>query len=181
LTTLSDQRFGVIQTTLNVNGKNLNFFCAHIYVNWNGGTDVNEFAVQQAQMNDLVTYSKTFPETRLISGDFNVWPDKVYPMTTGTGYIPLWQEAVTNNLAVAYPPDNQVGWGTNTTTDTRSRKGLVDHMFHTQGLMSLVLKSAVIPDTRVLGTTPLVLVGTPDDKGVRPSDHNPVKAMFLLK
>jgi hypothetical protein len=24
-------------------------------------------------------------------------------------------------------------------------------------------------------------VGTPDDKGVRPSDHNPVKAMFLLK
>jgi hypothetical protein len=68
--------------------------------------------------------------------------------------------------ASAYP-DNPVGM------HTRTRRGRIDYVFYS----GLQVRSARIPDSRDLSNTNVVVrLGTADDAGVRPSDHNAVIA-----
>jgi hypothetical protein len=77
--------------------------------------------------------------------------------------------------AVAYP-DNPVGM------HTRTRRGRIDYVYYSLSAPSLVLQGTNIPDTRNLSQTNVVItLGTLDDKGVRPSDHNPMLANFSIQ
>jgi hypothetical protein len=77
--------------------------------------------------------------------------------------------------AVAYP-DNPVAWM------TRTRRGRIDYVFYSRAATNLVLKNTQIPDSRDLNNTNVVVwLGTADDKGVRPSDHNQMIANFEVR
>jgi hypothetical protein len=76
--------------------------------------------------------------------------------------------------ATAYP-DNPI-W-----MHTRTRRGRIDYVYYSLG-SSLSLIGTHVPDTRNLSQTNVsVWLGTADDKGVRPSDHNPMIANFQIQ
>ena len=86
----------------------------------------------------------------------------------GAPYVPIG----TLRRATAYP-DNPPG------PDTRTRVNRIDYILHSRGLTDV---QADIPDQRDLSMdTPAVQVGTSDDAGVRPSDHNFVFAVLGLR
>jgi len=75
---------------------------------------------------------------------------------------------------VAYP-DNPVQWM------TRTRRGRIDYLWLSKNANASI-KSTQIPDVRDLNNTNVViLLGTLDDKGVRPSDHNPMIAFVEIR
>jgi len=89
-------------------------------------------------------------------------------------YLDSWMQAMNRGTASAYP-DNPVG------TQTRTRRGRIDYVFTSNQNSGLVVNSARIPDSRDLNNSNVVIkLGTLDDKGVRPSDHNFVVADFDL-
>src|SRR6185503_19115964 len=89
-------------------------------------------------------------------------------------YYDSWAQALNMGTAAAYP-DNPVG------AQTRTRRGRIDYVFYSPGLTDLQLRRARIPDSRDLSNTNVVTkLGTLDDLGVRPSDHNQMIAEFDL-
>jgi len=77
-----------------------------------------------------------------------------------------WVDALNQNAASAYP-DNPV-W-----MNTRTRRWRIDFILYTADVTAMTTKRSNIPDTRDLSNTNVVnALGTLDDKGVRPSDHN---------
>jgi PKD repeat protein len=151
----------VAEATINVNGKLISFFSTHFQ--W-PSTASGE---RQVEANQLVAFASKFAEPRIIAGDFNA---QVYTPEIETilqQYYGAWDEAVSKGVATAYP-DNPVS------TLTRTRKSRIDHIFYAKGATGVSVAAAQIPDQRAPGTAALVTVkiGTTDDKGVRPSDHN---------
>jgi endonuclease/exonuclease/phosphatase family metal-dependent hydrolase len=159
----------VAEATINVNGKLISFFSTHFQ--WPGGAS----AERQVEANQLVAFASKFAEPRIIAGDLNA---QVYTPEVGTileQYYGAWDEAVSKGLAVSYP-DNPPG------STTRSRRSRIDHIFYAKGATGISVAGTEIPDQRAPGTAGLVTVkiGTTDDKGVRPSDHNFVEATLNL-
>jgi mRNA deadenylase 3'-5' endonuclease subunit Ccr4 len=90
-------------------------------------------------------------------------------------YYDSWMNAMNIGTASAYP-DNPVYM------HTRTRRGRIDYVWLSKGTGNLVVKSTQIPDVRDLNNTNVVVwLGTADDKGVRPSDHNPMIANFEIR
>ena len=80
-------------------------------------------------------------------------------------YLDGWDAAVSRNAATAYadnPPNLY----------TRTRRSRIDHVFYSKAATNLSVTAGKVPDSRNLAVRPIVLIGTLDDKGVRPSDHN---------
>ncbi len=89
-----------------------------------------------------------------------------------SSYYDVWAEAVKDNTDSAYP-DNTSG---------RTRRSRIDYLFYWKGTSSTLLKGARVPDTRDLKDKKVkIKLGTADDKGVRPSDHNLVMATFEVR
>jgi endonuclease/exonuclease/phosphatase family metal-dependent hydrolase len=161
-------QMSVAQATISVGGRNINFFSAHLDWNYPGWREV--------QALELNTWAATFAEPRIIAGDFNAWPDQTSISIMNTYNYDAWTQAVNNGTAAAYP-DNPVGPG------TRTRKGRIDYVFYSRGATAyLETTGAQIPDSRDLSNPNVVRrVGTLDDLGVRPSEHNIVIATFLVR
>jgi len=84
-------------------------------------------------------------------------------------------QAMNGGTAAAYP-DNPVA------VQTRTRRGRIDYVWYSLSNSNLVLRGTQIPDTRNLSQKNVVIfLGTSDDYGVRPSDHNPMIANFDLR
>ena len=92
----------------------------------------------------------------------------------GEQYYDTWNSAMNAGTAVAYP-DNPVQWM------TRTRRGRIDYLWLSKNA-NVNIKSTQIPDVRDLNNTNVVIfLGTTDDKGVRPSDHNPMIAILEIR
>jgi endonuclease/exonuclease/phosphatase family metal-dependent hydrolase len=163
---LSYQR-SVAQATVSVGGRNINFFATHL--------DPDSSARRATEIGELTSWASGFSESRIICGDFNAGPD-TSEMTGMFGqYFDYWQVAMSAGVATAYP-DNPVYM------HTRTRRGRIDYVFYSRGASNLILRSAQIPDSRDLSNTNVVIyLGTPDDLGVRPSDHNQVVVTFDVR
>jgi endonuclease/exonuclease/phosphatase family metal-dependent hydrolase len=122
----------------------------------------------------LVTWANGFAEPRFVAGDFNAGPDLQEIAQIGSYVHDSWMEAMNANTAAAYP-DNPVQW------QTRTRRGRLDYIFFSRGASTVSLRNAQIPDQRDLSRTPSEYIGTSDDRGVRPSDHNFMIATFDLR
>ena len=156
----------VAQATISVGGRTINFFMTHL--------DPDSSTVRSQQAAELMSYASGFSESRIIGGDFNAGPDTSESISMTGTYNDSWVQAMNAGTAVAYP-DNPVY------LMTRTRRGRIDYLWFSQGSPYLVLTGTQIPDTRNLSQTNVVeLLGTLDDKGVRPSDHNPMIANFRL-
>jgi endonuclease/exonuclease/phosphatase family metal-dependent hydrolase len=156
----------VAQVTINVGGKTINFFATHL--------DDQSSSNRVTEVAELKAFASGFSEPRMIVGDFNGGPDTAETIAMSDSYGDAWAESMNLGTALAYP-DNPVG------TQTRTRRGRIDYVFHSSQSSALSVKGAKIPDSRDLNNTNVVItLGTLDDKGVRPSDHNFVLADFDL-
>ncbi len=153
---LSYQR-SVAQATINANGKIINFFATHI--------DPDSAFARTQEMNEIKNFAANFAEPRIIAGDFNASPDWPEMGNMFASYFDSWNDAFHSGTAVAYP-DNPVEW------QTRTRRGRIDYIFYSRGASNLTLRGAQIPDQRNLAIWATETIGTLDDRGVRPSDHN---------
>jgi endonuclease/exonuclease/phosphatase family metal-dependent hydrolase len=162
---LSYQR-SVAQMTINVNGKLINFFATHL--------DHTSSTYRNIEVGELKSFMSGFAEPRFVVGDFNAGPDLSEITQMTSSYYDSWNEAMIAGSATAYP-DNPVVWM------TRTRRGRLDYVFYSRGQSNVTLTSANIPDQRDLNRTPVILLGTLDDRGVRPSDHNMMIATFQVR
>lgn len=157
----------VAQVTINVAGKTINFFATHL--------DPDSSATRYTQAGELMSFMSNFSESRIVVGDFNAGPDTSESVRMTGTYYDSWMQAMAVGTAVAYP-DNPVYM------HTRTRRGRIDYVWYSRGSGNLFLRSTQIPDTRDLSNTNVVVyLGTLDDKGVRPSDHNPMIANFDIR
>jgi endonuclease/exonuclease/phosphatase family metal-dependent hydrolase len=163
---LSHQR-SVARATVTVGGRTINFFATHL--------DPNSSGRRATQINELKGFAAGFGESRIIAGDFNAGPDTYEMSLMQSGYYDSWMQAMNIAAATAYP-DNPIGM------HTRTRRGRIDAIWYSSATSALVLRSGQIPDTRDLSNPNVVItLGTLDDRGVRPSDHNPALAVFDVR
>jgi len=156
----------VAQATVNIGGKNVNFFVTHL--------DDSSSTYRYQEVTELQSFASGFAEPRIVVGDFNAGPDLSEAIHMAEQYYDSWVEAMNIGTAVAYP-DNPVY------LHTRTRRGRIDYVWTSRGAGNLVIKSTQIPDVRDLSNPNVVeTLGTLDDKGVRPSDHNPMIAIVEL-
>lgn len=156
----------VAQATLTIGGRTVNFFATHL--------DHTSSSLRYIQVGELLNYTAGFPEARIVAGDFNGGPDTSEAIRMTSSFYDSWSQAMGLGTATAYP-DNPVG------IHTRTRRGRIDYVFYSRG-SSVVTKTTKIPDSRDLNNRNVVtLLGTPDDYGVRPSDHNHMVANLEIR
>lgn len=156
----------VAQVTVNIGGRNVNFFATHL--------DAYTASYRYQEVTEIQSFMSGFSEPRIIVGDFNAGPDLSESLHMAELYYDSWVNAMNIGTAVAYP-DNPVY------LHTRTRRGRIDYVWVSKG-SNLVVKSTQIPDVRDLSNTNVVItLGTLDDKGVRPSDHNPMIATIQVQ
>jgi endonuclease/exonuclease/phosphatase family metal-dependent hydrolase len=156
----------VAQVTVNIGGKNVNFFATHL--------EAYDAGIRYSQVTQLQSFMSNFADTRIAGGDFNAGPDLSESLHMAEQYYDTWMEAMNIGTATAYP-DNPVYM------HTRTRRGRIDYLWLSRGA-NVGIKSTQIPDVRDLSNTNVViLLGTADDKGVRPSDHNPMIAILEIR
>ena len=149
----------VAQVILNVNGKSVNLFSTHFQ--W----PKTSSAQRQVEAAELIAFANKFAEPRIITGDFNAQDGTPEMNTIEQFYTDAWVTAVNANTAVAYA-DNPANLA------TRTRRSRIDHTLYSKNATTVSVAGGQVPDTRNLALKPVVLVGTLDDKGLRPSDHN---------
>jgi endonuclease/exonuclease/phosphatase family metal-dependent hydrolase len=151
----------VVEATLKVNGKPISFFATHFQ--WPSTAS----AERQVEAHELLTFAANFAEPKIIAGDLNAQVGTPEVDIILQQYFGGWDKAVSEGTAAAYP-DNPVS------LDTRTRRSRIDHVLYSKGASGVSVTGGGVPDQRAAGTGALVTVkiGTADDKGVRPSDHN---------
>jgi PKD repeat protein len=159
----------IVEATVKVNGKLISFFATHFQ--W-PKTDSYQ---RQVQANELVSFASKFAEPRIIGGDLNAQVGTTEVDIILQHYYGGWDKALSEGTAVSYP-DNPVS------QDTRTRRSRIDHIFYSKGANGVSVTGGSVPDQRAAGTAALVRVkiGTADDEGVRPSDHNFTSVSFNI-
>jgi endonuclease/exonuclease/phosphatase family metal-dependent hydrolase len=154
----------IAQATINVGGRNINFFATHL--------DHTSSTLRQTEAQELISWTSEFGKPRIVAGDMNAANDTPEVLSLLNVYRDSWVDALNLGSALAYP-DNPV-W-----LNTRTRRWRIDFVLYTSDLSTFATRGSNIPDTRDLSNTHVVTtLGTLDDKGVRPSDHNLVVADF---
>ena len=152
---------GVAQATLDAGGRLVNFFSTHL--------DHEDDAIRAAQVQELVKFMSGFAEPRIVAGDLNASPGAASLQHLRADYVDTWEEALAGLSAAAYPPDNPAD------PDTRTHRSRIDYVLYSEWFPDVGVTSGLVPDTRDLADPNVKkLLGTADDKGVRPSDHNPL-------
>lgn len=157
------------EVDIDVNGRAVHLVVTRLCSPCGGG-------VRATQAQELVTWAAGFGEPRIIAGDFNDNPGASSTSTMAAAYVDSYRQAQADHTATAYT-DNPSGHthGCNS----------IDYIWLSAGATGVSLLDATVPDLRA---TPLSnpnsavteKVGCSDDYGVRPSDHNMVKASFLV-
>lgn len=154
----------IAQATINVGGRNVNFFATHL--------DHTSSSLRLTQAAELISWTSGFAAPRIVAGDMNAGNDTPEILRLLGSFRDSWVDALNAGSAFAYP-DNPV-W-----MNTRTRRWRIDFILYSGSSSTLFTRRAEIPDTRDLGNTNVVTrLGTLDDKGVRPSDHNIVISDF---
>jgi endonuclease/exonuclease/phosphatase family metal-dependent hydrolase len=154
----------VAQATINVGGRNINFFATHL--------DHTSSGLRQVQAGELIGWTAGFASPRIVCGDMNAGNDTPEMLKLLNAYRDSWVDAMGQGSAQAYP-DNPV-W-----LNTRTRRWRIDFVLYSSDLTNFATRGSNIPDTRDLSNPNVKnVLGTPDDKGVRPSDHNLVVTDF---
>jgi len=157
----------IAEATLDVGGKLISFFATHFQ--WPDNASYE----RQVEANELVTFASKFPQPRIIGGDLNAQVGTPEVDIVLQQYHGGWDAAVGKAVAVSYP-DNAPNFY------TRTRRSRIDHVFYSKDASGVSVTAGNIPDQRAPGTAALVVIkiGTTDDNGVRPSDHNFMSVSF---
>src|SRR6185369_476644 len=127
---------------------------------------------RQTEAGEIMSWAANFATPRIIMGDLNAGNDTPEILRLLTAYRDSWVDSLNVGQAFAYP-DNPV-W-----MNTRTRRWRIDYILYAADLSTFTARASNIHDTRDLSNTNVVnFLGTSDDKGVRPSDHNMVVSDF---
>ena len=148
----------VVQATINLQGRAVNLFSTHL--------DHADPAVRSAQIDELIAFMSRFAEPRS-ARRLERPADSAEVLKLTRSYSDAWEIARAASGASAYPPDNPVD------LLTRTHRTRIDYVLYSSAAEQILVESADVPDTRDLTNTAVrKLLGTSDDKGVSPSDHN---------
>ncbi|HEV8346735.1 MAG TPA: endonuclease/exonuclease/phosphatase family protein [Vicinamibacterales bacterium] len=103
---------------------------------------------------ELLSWETTLAENRIVAGDYNAWPGTTEITNMTATYIDTWPAAQAIGTAIG----NGITHGSHR----------IDYIFQSKGATNLKLVSQQI-------------FNTADANGVRPSDHEPVLAVFEVK
>jgi endonuclease/exonuclease/phosphatase family metal-dependent hydrolase len=134
----------VVRAAIIVNGIRVNVFGTHL--------DDGSQSTRVTQMKQLIAWAATYPEQRIIAGDFNCYGSWIDTMETAYG--DAWALAVSKGYA------SGSGYTRNSTR--------IDYVWHSKSATRLYLTDAYVFDTR-------------DSSGVMPSDHRPLMATYTVK
>ncbi len=140
----------VAQIRLTINGRAVNIFSTHL--------DADSSSRRTTQISELKSWTSTFPEQRIIAGDFNAYPGAAEIAGMTSGHYDTWAVAKANGTAVAYS-GNEAG---------NTKNSRIDYVFQSKGATSLVVKASQVFDIR-------------NSSGVMPSDHRPVMTTFEVR
>ena len=140
----------VARVAVIVNGIRVNVFSTHL--------DPDSSSRRTTQMKELTAYAATFPEQRVLAGDFNAWPGAGELVNMTGLYYDSWAKSKSEGTAVSYS-GNEAG---------NTRNSRIDYVFFSKSASRLVLKETRVFDVR-------------DSNGVMPSDHRPVMATYEVK
>jgi endonuclease/exonuclease/phosphatase family metal-dependent hydrolase len=117
--------------------------------------EYNNASWRPIQIAEALRWVSSFSEPRIVMGDFNTWAGTSDYALIAPLFQDSWVAALLAGAATSY---NGTG-----NTEGLSR---LDYVF-TSKVAALLLKSVTVPDTRI--------------NGVRPSDHDPLIAVFTVK
>ena len=154
----------VAQVTVTIGGRTINFFSTHL--------SYESASWRQTQLSEMNGWMSGFSEQRIVAGDYNLFPHWAEYGTMTAPYYDSWQQAFNAGTAISYP-DNP---------DGLTRKGRVDFINYSKSAGGLRLVEVRMPDQRDLNNRNVVVfVGTSNDWGVRPSDHNFLVTTFEIR
>ena len=130
--------------TVTVNGRILTLMETHL--------DPDSQPYRLAQAKEVITWALARPENRIISGDFNAWPDQSSIAELRKTYTDSWEAATALGKAFTFAGNNPIG---------ATKNGRIDYIFYSKGVSNLGLIQSQVVDTRTAA-------------GVMPSDHRPV-------
>ena len=131
------------------NGKKITLLLTHL------DPDSRDLRLLQAQ--EVTGYAAGLPENRILTGDFNAWPDQTSIAHFNTYYNDTWMVAGASGTALAFAGN-----------DGQTKNGRIDYIYLSKGSADLSVVSSQVYDTR-------------DANGYMPSDHRPVVTTFLVK
>ena len=140
----------VARIAIIVNGFRVNVFSTHL--------DADSSSRRATQMKELTKWAATFPEQRILAGDYNAWPGAWEISNMTSGHFDAWAVAKSAGTAVAYSG--------NTAGNTRNSR--IDYIFYSKGATRLKLKEARVWDTR-------------NSSGHMASDHRPLTATYDVR
>lgn len=156
-----------VRARIKFNNRSIQFFVIH--------HDFDTPSNRTIERNELLAHMNEFPnDQRIALGDFNATSTSGEMSGFETSCVDLWKAAVDATTATAYPPDNNVSY------HTRTRTNRLDYIFRHNASTLLSVAGGSIPDMRDprtfeadnTATGLAIILGTPDDKGIRASDHN---------
>jgi endonuclease/exonuclease/phosphatase family metal-dependent hydrolase len=137
--------------TITVNGRLLTLMETHL--------DPDSQAYRLTQAKQVITWASARPENRIISGDFNAWPDQTSIAEMRKTYADSWDEAAKIGKALTFAGNSPIG---------ATKNGRIDYIFYSRGAANLTLVQSQVYDTR-------------SSAGVMPSDHRPVVTTFEVR
>ena len=139
------------QATIIVNGRRINLFIGHL--------DPDSSTMRLTQAREVTNWASTYPESRIITGDMNAWPDQSSIAEFNKTYRDSW--AVASSKGTAYQFSGL-------SPDGATKKGRIDYIFYSRNTSNLAVVSSKVYDTR-------------DSNGYMPSDHRPVVTTFEVR
>lgn len=136
---------------ITVNGRNLTVSVTHL--------DPDSQAYRLAQARDVINWESAKPENRIVTGDFNAWPDQASILEMNKYYRDTWTEATGIGKAITFAGNSPVG---------ATKNGRIDYIFLSRGAADVSVLASQVYDTR-------------DANGVMPSDHRPVVTTFQVR
>lgn len=140
----------IATAAITVNGRNISILVTHLD---------HEYASRRyTQAQEVKNYASGIAQNRIITGDWNAWPDQTSVTTMSGSYYDAWVEAKKLGTASYY----------GSYSDGQTRKGRIDYVFYSKYASALKLLKMQLLDSR-------------DSNGVMPSDHRPIMATFEIR
>jgi endonuclease/exonuclease/phosphatase family metal-dependent hydrolase len=139
------------QARITVNGRTISLLVTHL--------DPYSQSYRLTQAKQMILWSTTAPENRILTGDMNAWPDQSSIAEYNKTYNDSWAVAELAGKAVAFSGLSPSG---------ATKNGRIDYIFYSKKAANLVVISSQVYDTR-------------NSSGAMASDHRPVVTTFEVR
>ena len=141
----------ISQARITVNGRTVTLLLTHL--------DPYDSSMRLVQALDVIRWSASHAENRILAGDMNAWPDQASILEINRTYYDAWTTAANQGTATGIGDVTPFG---------ATKRGRIDYIFYSKNAPNLVVIDARTPDTR-------------DSNGYMASDHRPVVVTFEVR